>query len=535
MSIAKLILTMSILLLSATAFSQTTPAPAETVYVHDTTVRVDTVVGILFAVMIFLMSREKKPMKADAIDGEITKKHENIHRMIADLGSVLGSRAQTVEAKAADTGATVFEETIKLIDEAEAEDAIREFEALIRTMDIEGISRDQIPGTTLRNIALNYSRVGKWKDAANILEDYVRALPDDADAYFLQAFVFDRLFEKTKDMAFLNLEVIALESATIHDPEFTEAFNNWGIALSDLAEQKSDIDLFEQACGKYKKAIEIKPDYHEAYYNWGNELSDLAKQKSDIDLFEQAFEKYKKAVEIKPDCHEAYYNWGIALSDLAEQKSDIDLFEKACGKYKRAIEIKPDKHEAFNSWGLALSEVAGLTGESSWLEQAFEKYKKAIEIKPDDHDAFYNWGNALSDLAEQKSDIDLFAQAFEKYKKAIEIKPDDQDAFCNWGFTLSKMAQMSHEPHWFDLAHEKLDKALLLKSDAADVHFNKAWVYALQEMKSETLACLKRAVELDPNFRSEARKDEDFKAYLDDPDFKALVGEPDEEPPKAEA
>jgi hypothetical protein len=37
------------------------------------------------------------------------------------------------------------------------------------------------------------------------------------------------------------------------------------------------------------------------------------------------------------------------------------------------------------------------------------------------------------------------------------------------------------------------------------------------------LKSLKKAIELNPQFKEQAKKDNDFKEYWDDPDFKKLV------------
>ncbi len=73
--------------------------------------------------------------------------------------------------------------------------------------------------------------------------------------------------------------------------------------------------------------MEIKTDFHEAFDNWGIALSDQAKTKSDAEadrLFEQAYQKYGKAVEIKRDFHDAFNNWGAALSEQARTKRDAE-------------------------------------------------------------------------------------------------------------------------------------------------------------------------------------------------------------------
>jgi len=84
-----------------------------------------------------------------------------------------------------------------------------------------------------------------------------------------------------------------------------DVYNNWGAALSDLAESKKGKEaekLFKQAIEKYKKALELNPDDSEVYDNWGDALLYLAQLKGGKDaedLLKQAEEKCLKAESIK--------------------------------------------------------------------------------------------------------------------------------------------------------------------------------------------------------------------------------------------
>src|ERR1700688_4179367 len=63
--------------------------------------------------------------------------------------------------------------------------------------------------------------------------------------------------------------------------------------------------------------------------------------------YDEAIGKFQKAVELKPDFADAYYNWGTALH--AQSKYDV-----AIGKYQKAVEVKSDHANAYNNWGTAL-------------------------------------------------------------------------------------------------------------------------------------------------------------------------------------
>ena len=181
------------------------------------------------------------------------------------------------------------------------------------------------------------------------------------------------------------------EVATILNPRNSEAFCNWGTALSSLAQRKSGDEaekLYNAAIEKFQRAIECKSDYPEAHNNLGNALMGLARTKSGgevEELYRAAIVKYRKAIAYKPDFYETYNNWGNALRNLAQTKSGSKaefLYNKAIDKYQKATESTLDSHEVYNNWGVALMELAKIKSGSEaegLYDEAIEKYQQAIK------------------------------------------------------------------------------------------------------------------------------------------------------------
>ena len=174
-------------------------------------------------------------------------------------------------------------------------------------------------------------------------------------------------------------------------PEYSEAYNNWGNALMELAKIKSGSEaekLYKEAFEKYKLATTYKKDKHKAYYNWGNALCQLAKTKSGSEaekLYKEAFEKYKLATTYKKDKHKAYYNWGNALVKLAKTKSGNkagELYKEAFEKYNEAI-----KHGG-KSYNLAcLYAIRNQKAEAlKYLEQTLSRNEYTVEFVEQDED-----------------------------------------------------------------------------------------------------------------------------------------------------
>ena len=211
-----------------------------------------------------------------------------------------------------------------------------------------------------------------------------------------------------------------------------------------------------EASEEYKAATELNPEYSDAYYNWGNVLGDLAQTKSGNEaeeLYKEAFEKYILATTYKRDKHEAYYNWGVTLMELAKTKSDNEaeeLFKEAFKKYNLATTYKEDFHLAYNNWGNVLDDLAntksGNEAEKLYKE-AFEKYKLATTYKEDFHIAYNNWGIALMDLAKTKSGSEaekLYQEAFKKYNLAIKHGGKSYNLACLYAIRNQKAEALKY-------------------------------------------------------------------------------------------
>jgi protein O-mannosyl-transferase len=110
------------------------------------------------------------------------------------------------------------------------------------------------------------------------------------------------------------------------------AYNNVGLAYSDIGRTADAIDA-------YKQAIKIKHDYAKPYYNLGNIYSKLGRNTETIEI-------YKQAIRIDPDYALAYNNLGVAYSGLGRYK-------EAIGAFSQAAKIEPDYTDAHYNLGYA--------------------------------------------------------------------------------------------------------------------------------------------------------------------------------------
>jgi len=157
-----------------------------------------------------------------------------------------------------------------------------------------------------------------------------------------------------------------------------------------------------------------------------------------------------------------------------------------------------------------LFEQALLLGYGGNNEAAIACYDQALKLKPDKHEAFYNKGTALSHLGR-------YEEAIACYDQALKLKPDKHEAFYNKGTALSALGR--HEE-----AIACYQKSLTLLPDDARTYYNIACCYALMGEVEQAVEMLQRAIDLDEQYREEAKTDADFDGIREDERFGKVIG-----------
>ena len=131
---------------------------------------------------------------------------------------------------------------------------------------------------------------------------------------------------------------IAESIASLPDDATLEGRDAAFFTLGLLVQIEGD---FSAAIASYDKAIELNPEYADAYNNRGNALSGLER-------YAEAIASFDKAIALNPELAVAYYNRGVALVDL-------ERYAEAIASYDKAIALNPEYAAAYNNRGNALS------------------------------------------------------------------------------------------------------------------------------------------------------------------------------------
>lgn len=149
--------------------------------------------------------------------------------------------------------------------------------------------------------------------------------------------------------------------------------------------------------------------------------------------------------------------------------------------------------------------------EAGHLDEALKNAEKLTSLQPDDG---LNWllkGQVLESLG--KND-----EALTAYEKATTLSPDNADAWQNKASLLAKTQK-------FDEAISSYTRAIGLAPGQSVFVYNRGCAYCLKGDKGNALADLGKAISMNPQFRSYAPKDEDFKSLWEDEDFKKITSQ----------
>lgn len=221
---------------------------------------------------------------------------------------------------------------------------------------------------------------------------------------------------------------------------------------------------------------------------------DLAKQGNTA----EASKVLTGMMEKYPDSFEIVQNW------LIINRENIPGEEAAIVELGNMEKIYP-KNTAI------LFAKTFLQAENGHFDEALINAEKLTTVKPE---AALNWlikGQILESL--NKND-----EALNSYVKATTLDSNNADAWQNMAGILLKTKK-------FDKAIDSYNKAIQLVPGEPSFIYNRGCAYCLKGDNANALADLEKAISMNPQFKSHAIKDEDFKTLWENEDFKKLTSQ----------
>ncbi len=152
-----------------------------------------------------------------------------------------------------------------------------------------------------------------------------------------------------------------------------------------------------------------------------------------------------------------------------------------------------------------------LQTEYKHYDEALKNTDKLIKMQPDDGLIWLMRGQILEIL--NKNEEALIA-----YNKAVSLDSNNADAWQNKAGLLAKTNKL-------DEAIDCYTKAIQLAPGQPVFLYNRGCAYCRKGDKANALADLGKAISINPQFKSYAAKDEDFKSLWEDADFKKIIAQ----------
>ena len=360
-------------------------------------------------------------------------------------------------------------------------------------------------------------RTGRFEESLKLWDKFIQLEPNEATYWTGKGLCLAGLDRNDKALE-------ALDKATSLNSNSGVAWSIKGIVQAELKQYDSAIASLTRTDKAYDRAwvYALKGDKTNALaeLKWAIEKEPIFKVwakkderfktlQSDPDFkkltweskFDEALKALEKAPVVEPNNETVLKEEFRTLMD----SNQVDEGLKVCDKL---VSLGPNDPNRWQFKKMVLAETG------RW-EDALKVSDKLIQLQPDEAGKSIGYWTGRGQIL---IGLNRNEEALKALDKAIAIDPNSSDAWSAKGAVQGRMKN-------YDEAVVSCNKAVKLSSPDYVERFvyGRACVYALKGDKTSALADLKRAIELKPSLKKQAKKDENYKTLQSDPDFKKLT------------
>jgi len=214
---------------------------------------------------------------------------------------------------------------------------------------------------------------------------------------------------------------------------FGYLWNDWGIALLNLADVTHEKRFVQDAIEKFEQGILLHEHVNPAWLvNYGSALDYWGDLTDDDSYYEKAIEVLTHALSLDSTNTHARYHLGLALCHLGELTSDLAILQKAIAELQQVLQEDMEDDTAWNDLGMAFLHVAEMTKDpssedvqNSLYELAEQHFLQSLSLG--NQHVYYNLACA-SALLEKEQETLLFLEKgahFHLLPPLSEIMEDD--------------------------------------------------------------------------------------------------------------
>ena len=261
----------------------------------------------------------------------------------------------------------------------------------------------------------------------------------------------------------------------------------------------------EFAMQMYQHAIRLDPDFAHAYAGIAHVCGALAEYQGGDPLWiQKGLLAAERASTLQPDLPDA-------LSARARMHCSQEEYDKAVQLARKAIELKADCEQAYSVLGRALFQS------DRWKEAA-EVIDRALAVSGDDYNVYIPFANSLRAMGENDAAAKLEQKWIAVLEHQLETVPEDTRARVLLAGTYARAGKIRE-------AVAETEKAVATRPKDSLTLYNAACAYGILNMKQETLATFKRAIEAGYRNPEWAARDNDLACLHNAPEFQRFIKE----------
>lgn len=263
------------------------------------------------------------------------------------------------------------------------------------------------------------------------------------------------------DAAYFQLAVEHAERAIALNERLGMSWHVLAVAKFSLGEFEDDLLRMQEACSAF--SVASKTDVGRFGYMWNDwgiallNLADITREKNHV---QEAIDKFEQAILLHEHVNPVWLiNYGSALDFWGDISDDEGFYEKAIEVLQHALTLDPTNTQGRYHLGLALCHEGELSNDLTFLEKGIEELQKVLQEDPEDETAWSDLGIAYMNVAELTQDPadsevqrSLYELAEQNFLQAIAL--GSEQVYYNLACLYSLQENGPDAYHFLLKAHE---------------------------------------------------------------------------------
>ena len=350
--------------------------------------------------------------------------------------------------------------------------------------------------------------MGKNSEAIEEYKTYIKAFPNDANAYKNLGMVYKRQGE-------IDLALFNVEKAYTLDPSDLDIKKELALCYH----QKQD---YINALKFYNMVLANNPDNYELLANKALTLHAMNNYVAAIDLYKQLLEKkpnerlqsnlasatiayaydlydkkdygqailyFEDAIELNPKESSAYFGY-------AQANDKMGCYNVALENYRKAVSLSPANLEYNTALSMFMTshkmQEAKDAAENGVKEEIASNNVNAEKIELTSTEMTLTYENLVKD-GDEAYKKQQYNEALDYYTKAVIYAPQDK-------ITMLKIANIYKLTGNNTKALSFYDKLIAIDKENPDAYFNKGLVLANQKNYDDAIKCFERVIQISPDY-----------------------------------